>query len=109
LLGEWDDLVDAWQLDSREAYCDVKRLSRKTRLSEAQRAAASSVFAAVRERPAAGVLLTLSGLFARLAPRLAKRRQPPFDYVVVDEVQDVGVAQLRFLAALGADTPTGCS
>src|SRR3989304_3938345 len=50
LLSEWDELVDAWQLASWEAYRDVQRLGRKTRLSEAQRAAAWSVFAAVRRR-----------------------------------------------------------
>jgi mRNA-degrading endonuclease RelE of RelBE toxin-antitoxin system len=47
LLGEWDELVDAWQLDSWDAYRDVKRLGRKTRLSEAQRATLWSVFVLV--------------------------------------------------------------
>ncbi|HXD21862.1 MAG TPA: 3'-5' exonuclease, partial [Gemmatimonadaceae bacterium] len=32
-------------------------------------------------------------------------RQLPYDFVVVDEAQDVSVAQLRFLSALGADRP----
>jgi superfamily I DNA/RNA helicase/mRNA-degrading endonuclease RelE of RelBE toxin-antitoxin system len=107
LLGEWDELVDAWQLDSWEAYRDVQRLGRKTRLSEAQRAAAWSVFAAVRARLAADGLITLSGMFSQLAPRLAEHSQPPFDCVVVDEAQDVSVAQLRFLAALGGERPNG--
>ncbi|MGH8509971.1 MAG: UvrD-helicase domain-containing protein, partial [Gammaproteobacteria bacterium] len=39
LLTEWEELVDAWQLESWEAYRDVKRLGRKTRLAEPQRAA----------------------------------------------------------------------
>jgi superfamily I DNA/RNA helicase len=30
---------------------------------------------------------------------------PPFEFVVVDEAQDVSVPQLRFLAALGAGRP----
>jgi hypothetical protein len=107
LLSEWDELVDAWQLESWEAYRDVKRLGRKTRLSEAQRAAAWSVFEAVRARLAAGGLITLCGLFSQLAAPLAERHQPPFDYVVVDEAQDVGVAQLRFLAALAGERPNG--
>lgn len=34
---------------------------------------------------------------------LKGRSAPPFDYAVVDEAQDVGVAELRFLAALGAE------
>ena len=38
LLTEWEQVVDAWQLESWEAYRDVVRLGRKTRLPEAQRA-----------------------------------------------------------------------
>ena len=38
LLTEWEEVVDAWQLDTWEAYRDVRRLGRKTRLPEQQRA-----------------------------------------------------------------------
>jgi superfamily I DNA/RNA helicase len=34
LITEWEQVVDAWQLDSWEAYRDVVRLGRKTRLQE---------------------------------------------------------------------------
>jgi superfamily I DNA/RNA helicase len=44
-------------------------------------------------------------MFTRLASQLRTRRHPPFDFIVVDEAQDVSVAQLRFLAALGGDRP----
>ena len=37
LLGEWTDVVDAWQLRSWEAYRDVSRLGRKTRIGGRQR------------------------------------------------------------------------
>lgn len=37
LLTEWEQVVDAWQISSWEAYRDVVRLGRKTRLFEAQR------------------------------------------------------------------------
>lgn len=36
LLTEWEQVVDAWQLESWEAYRDVKRLGRKTHLPEVQ-------------------------------------------------------------------------
>src|SRR5262245_40922136 len=36
LLSEWEEVVDAWQLDTWEAYRDVRRLGRKTRLPESQ-------------------------------------------------------------------------
>ncbi len=105
LLTEWEDLVDTWQLDSWEAYRDVKRLGRKTRLPEAQRAALWSVFDAVRGRLKDEGVTTYAGLFNRLAQDLAGRKHPPFEHVVVDEAQDISVAQLRFLAAMGADRP----
>lgn len=107
LLSEWDELVDAWQLDSWEAYRDVQRLGRKTRLSESQRAAAWSVFERVRARLAADGLMTIPSVFTQLAAQLSELRHAPFEHVVVDEAQDVGVAQLRFLAALGGERPNG--
>ncbi len=48
LLTEWEQVVDAWQLESWEAYRDVARLGRKTRLPEAQRAVLWSIFERVR-------------------------------------------------------------
>jgi len=105
LQSEWEELVDAWQLDSWESYRDVKRLGRKTRLPEAQRATLWAVFDAVNKNFIKQNLITYSTMFARLTQQLAGRKQPPFDFVVVDESQDVNVAQLRFLAALGADRP----
>ncbi len=48
LLTEWEQVVDAWQLDSWEAYRDVARLGRKTRLPEAQRRVLWSIFERVR-------------------------------------------------------------
>jgi superfamily I DNA/RNA helicase len=43
-------------------------------------------------------------LFSRLAAKFADS-PAPFDFTVVDEAQDIGVAQLRFLAALGGGQP----
>ena len=48
LLTEWEQVVDAWQLDTWEAYRDVVRLGRKTRLPEPQRAILWSIFEEVR-------------------------------------------------------------
>jgi len=102
MLGEWNDLVDAWQLKSWEAYRDVKRLGRKTRLSEAQRLALWAVFERVLTALGQGGLTTHAEMFSRLAEKAASLRYPPFDFVVVDEAQDVSIAQLKFLAAIGA-------
>ncbi len=101
LWAEWSRVVDAWQLESWEDYRDVKRLGRKTRLPEAQRAALWSIFAAVREGLDERALLTESGMFRRLERYFAATACPPFDFCVIDEAQDIGVAELRFLSAIG--------
>jgi mRNA-degrading endonuclease RelE of RelBE toxin-antitoxin system len=101
LLTEWEEIVDAWQLETWESYRDVTRLGRKTRLQEAQRAKLWSVLEMVRSRLKAEGFVTRAEVFTRLASQLASRRSPPFDFIVVDEAQDLSVPQLRFLAALG--------
>ncbi|WP_037375206.1 UvrD-helicase domain-containing protein [Sedimenticola selenatireducens] len=101
LLTEWEEVVDAWQLDTWEAYRDVRRLGRKTRLPEQQRQVLWSIFDRVRSQLAERCLITYPGLFSQLSKKLAERKHPPFDFAVVDEAQDISVSQLRFLAALG--------
>lgn len=105
LLTEWEQVVDAWQLGSWEAYRDVVRLGRKTRLPEAQRAVLWSIFQQVRDGLKERKLTTHAGMFADLASAVAKSKHPPFEFAVVDEAQDIGVAHLRFFAVLGADRP----
>ncbi|MBI5655519.1 MAG: ATP-dependent helicase [Geobacter sp.] len=103
LLAEWEQIVDAWQLDSWESYRDVARLGRKTRLQEQQRLLLWSIFEQVRAKLKSANLVTHADIFSRLATRLVESKNPPFDFCVVDEAQDINVAQLRFLAALGAE------
>jgi mRNA-degrading endonuclease RelE of RelBE toxin-antitoxin system len=103
LFSEWQQVVDAWQLDSWEAYRDVKRLGRKTRLPEAQRQQLWAIFDQVITALNARHLLTHAAVFMRLAQHFSKQKRYPFDFAVIDEAQDVSVAQLRFLAALGGD------
>jgi hypothetical protein len=105
LLTEWEQVVDAWGLESWEDYRDVPRLGRRTRLTEERRAVLWSIFEQVRAALAERGIITEAGMFNRLAGRLRDVKNPPFDYVVVDEAQDIGIAQLRFLSTLGADRP----
>jgi mRNA-degrading endonuclease RelE of RelBE toxin-antitoxin system len=105
LLTEWEQVVDAWQLDSWESYRDVMRLGRKTRLQEAQRIVLWSVFECLRSILRTRGLLTYPEVFSRVASKLRESAHPPFEFVVVDEAQDVSVQQLRFLAALAAGRP----
>ncbi len=104
LLTEWEQVVDAWQLKDWEAYRDVVRLGRKTRLPENHRQALWAIFAKVRQRLETQGLVTHADIFSQLAGQLTSSHKRPFDFAVVDEAQDINVAQLRFLAALaGSD------
>lgn len=105
LRSEWDSVVDAWQLRSWEDYRDVQRLGRRTRLPEGRRKALWAIYADMLAGLESEGEVTRAGMFARLANEMAKRDRPPYDFAVVDESQDIDVAQLRFLAALGSDRP----
>ncbi len=106
LLSEWRHVVDAWQIADVEAYAKVPRLGRKNRMSAGQRERLWPVFAAVRASLAKRGLATWPEIYGRAAGYYAGRPAKPFSHIVVDEAQDLGVAELRFLAAIapaGAD------
>lgn len=105
LLTEWEQIVDAWQLDGWEAYRHVVRLGRKTRLAEAQRAVLWSIFERVRASLKERKLITHAEMFTSLAGAVSKQTNVLFDFTVVDEAQDLSVAHLRFFAALGGGRP----
>ena len=105
LFGEWTDVVDAWQLTSWDAYAQVSRLGRKTRIGGKQREALWAIFDRVRAGLAERASVTWSGVFGRLADDLAGGAERPFDFAVIDEAQDIGIAEARFFSALGAARP----
>ena len=107
LLTEWERVVDAWQLDSWEDYRDITRIGRYRRLSEAQRKSIWPVFEGVRSGLRDQGLLTKAEMLGRLTHEVARQEHPPYDHVVIDEAQDVSVAQLRFLAAMAGNLPNG--
>lgn len=105
LFTEWDQLIDAWQLETWEQYRDVPRLGRKTRLPESQRKVLWAIFQRVQEGLKDKGLTTQSRMFTSLAAAISRSKNPPYDFAVVDEAQDLTVAQLRFFAALGGHRP----
>lgn len=107
LLSEWKQVVDTWQLDSWEAYRDVKRLGRKTRLAEQQRQVLWAIFEQVQVQLNTAALTTMASLYARLINHLTQTKTKPFDFVVVDEAQDISPPQLKFLAALAGEHSNG--
>jgi len=105
LLSEWDEIVDARQINSWEEYRNVQRLGRKTRLPEKQRAVLWKIFDQVQKELLKRGWATYAGLFFALADKMNKIDHPPFDFAVVDESQDINIPQLVFLAALGKNKP----
>ena len=76
LSTEWEQIVDAWQLDSWQSYQSVPRLGRKTRLPESQRMILWSIFEHVQAALKEHGLLTYAGMFDALSKHY-KRGQAP--------------------------------
>ena len=105
VLSEWRHVVDAWQIDGIEAYASVPRLGRKSRMSAGQRERLWPVFAHARASLAKRGLLTWAQVCGQVSAHYAARDVKPFDHVVVDEAQDLGVPELRLLAAIAPSAP----
>lgn len=104
LASEWLNVVDAWQLESLEAYQEVPRLGRKNRLGAKQREKLWPVFVRARRIIEAQGLFTWPSIFGKVTAYFAQRTDKPFTHAVIDEAQDLGVPELRMLAAI---TPSG--
>ncbi len=107
LFSEWEQVVDAWQINSWEAYKDVPRLGRKTRLNENHRKTLWSIYEPVCLKIAEQGKITFAGMFNRLSEYYSSGHPRPFNFIVVDEAQDINIPQLKFLAMIGADCPNG--
>jgi len=107
LLAEWRDVVDAWQVGSWDAYREVPRLGRKTRLGQKQREAAWRVFEAVQAGLRQRKAMTWAQVFGRVADALEGQGGALYDLAVVDEAQDIAVSELRLLSRLCGDRADG--
>lgn len=105
LLSEWEHVIDAWQIDSAEAYALVPRMGRKNRLGAKQREELWTIFADLRGQIRAKALMTSADLFTAVMQHFDARDEKPYSHVVVDEAQDLGIAELRFLKAIVPDRP----
>lgn len=104
LASEWLNVVDAWQLNTLKAYQGVPRLGRKARLGVKQREKLWPVFVRARQIIETQGLLTWPSIFGKVTEHFAQRVAKPFTHAVIDEAQDLGVPELRMLAAI---TPGG--
>lgn len=102
--SEWRNVIDAWGIENLAAYANVPRIGRRNRLGSKQREALWSVFQTTKSFLAARGAITGSALFAAVAAYYANREAKPYTHIIVDEAQDLGVSELRMMAAL-ADGP----
>lgn len=107
LRSEWTHVVDAWQVEDCAAYLAVPRLGRKNRLGSKQRERLWPIFAAARESLETRGFHTWPGVFSAVTRHYAERTEKPFTHVVVDEAQDLGVPELRFVAAVASAGENG--
>jgi len=103
LISEWKHVVDAWQIGSLEEYQNVPRTGRKTRLGAKQREPLWEIMAGVKLALEERNLTTPAGMYAAITAAPVKI----YDFAIVDEAQDLGVPQVRFLAAITAGKPDG--
>ena len=100
LVSEWNNIVDAWQIDSLDAYRDVPRLGRKNRVGSKQRARIWPVFVRARNLLEAQGVDSWPSIFGKVTAHFAGREHKPFSNIIVDEAQDLGVPELRMLTAI---------
>lgn len=103
LFDEWSLVVDAWDVRTQDEYRDLPRLGRKVRMAASRRDELWDVFCTVRDRLTQERLATES----QLAHDLASAGGIPFDHVLIDEAQDVSVAELKLLGGALGDKPNG--
>jgi hypothetical protein len=105
LLSEWFNVVDAWQVTSAEAYANAPRLGRKSRMGNKQRDRLWPIFQSALRQIAERGLVTEAGIFRSVSEHYRDTSHKPFDSIVIDEAQDLGVPELRFLTALAPSRP----
>lgn len=106
LWAEWEQVVDAWQVESWEEYRKAPRLGRKMRLPEEQRRLLWEIMIKAKGVLSSQGMRTLAKACLELSNHLVKSNSP-FDHIVVDEAQDLAPMHLKFLAALAGQRDDG--
>jgi hypothetical protein len=103
LRSEWSNVVDAWQVKDAAEYLAVPRLGRDRRLGLKQREQFWPVFASARASLESRGFYTWPGVFTAVTRHFAGKPAKPFSHVVIDEAQDLGVPEMRFIAAIAPE------
>lgn len=103
--AEWDNVIQRQGISEWAEYRSARRAGRGRALSVRDRKALWQIFADARERLRDRRLLTWTDLCIRAAQLLETAAASPFDAVVVDELQDLNAAEIRFLWELARHRP----
>lgn len=103
--AEWNHVIQALGIRTWEEYRDARRTGRGTRLSVAEREHIwDAVIVPVDRALKAENVLDWPDICCWAGDLIREGRVVnPFDAVIVDEMQDLGPQELRFLAALAGD------
>ncbi|MBE7383080.1 MAG: UvrD-helicase domain-containing protein [Leptolyngbya sp. SIO1E4] len=105
LWSEWAEVVDAWQLTTWDAYRDVPRIGRRTRLGSKQRELLWQVFQDIHSWLDDSQQLTWPAVFRQVTDHLTTTGDYPYTFAVIDEAQDMGIPELKFFGAIGTQRP----
>jgi superfamily I DNA/RNA helicase len=100
VLQEWEQVVLAQGLDSRDDYFRATRSGRGVRLDRKQRARVWKVIEAATQEMASRNVRTHLQIAAKAAGYLEQEQVKPYRHVIVDEAQDLHEAQWRLLRAV---------
>lgn len=107
LETEWTEVADAWGVETFDEYKSVERLGRRQSLTPLQRKAVWEVIEHIPEALRLLGRISSGAMYKQLADHVKLKGNRPFAFVVVDEAQDVSVAQLRLLSEFGANQVNG--
>ncbi len=71
LVSEWSNVVDAWQIETLDAYRDVPRLGRKSRMSASKRELIWPIFERAREKLDEQGILSWPAIFGKVTAHYA--------------------------------------
>jgi hypothetical protein len=105
VFAEWDAVVDYWGIKGWETYRDAARVGRGSPLSPRQRRQLWDVFARAQEDLDRNGRATWGEVSDRLRRIIDEEGARPFRHVIVDEAQDLGPRELRFVVSLAPPGP----
>ena len=99
LIEEYEEIVEANDIQDETAYLRVSRAGRRGTMTRAERKAVWLVFDKFRELSQLSGCMRKNEAMNRAIHLLASGTQSPYVAAVVDETQDLGKVSLRLLAA----------